>query len=398
MTDPSPDSVRGIKTNRSRWRPRFLLLYGLFLLFGLAFLFLVSEAFIRLVVPEQYWRLYVAQDDWLPDPLLGWRNKPNLNVSRRFESELVAFTTNPDGLQVARSFAESGEAAWRIMIFGDSTVVGRAVAEEGRLHHQLARRLAARGTPAEVINAGVEGYSTDQSLLAMESLIPRYHPQVVIHMVCANDFAGNLRATNYGVPKPRFILSDQGRLDLAMPRLETSPLAQEKTRLLSRSTLQKSALYRMLQPALVRIRKAVGGPSAAALAQGDDMSPSPALLQEVNWAHFEALVARMREVCITNGAALLLTQHPSVGEVQHIKQANSPLEAKLLGTAKACGVRFSPVIAAARKAHQHGILHLLPRDAHCNASGYALVADALDEAIRNNFFLGETGKNAFETK
>lgn len=324
MNDPSPDLVLVKLKSRSRWRLRFLPLYGLFLLFVLVLLLLVSEALIRLAVPEQYWRLYVAQDDWLPDPVLGWRNKPNLNVTRRFEDELVAFTTNPDGLQVAHSRSGSGEIAQRIMIFGDSTVVGRAVAEEGRLHHQLARRLAARGILAEVINAGVEGYSTDQSLLAMESMIPRYHPQIVIHMVCANDFFGNSSAINYGLPKPHFALSEQGRLDLAVPRLADSPLAKEKTRLLSRSTMQRSALYRMLRPALGRIRKAVGGQSAAALAQGDDMSLSPASLQQVNWVLFEALVARMHQVCITNGAALIMTQHPSIGEVEHAVQFNSP--------------------------------------------------------------------------
>ena len=374
-----PDSNL-LKITRRRWRPRFIFLYLAFILLGFVALLVLGESLIRLAVPERYWRYYVAQDNWLPDPVLGWRNKPNLNFMH-FETEMLAFRTNEDGLQVAQSLPGKSGAVVRVMLFGDSTVVGSAVMEDARLHHQLARRLATRGIRAEVINAGVEGYSTDQSLLAMESLVPRYRPQVVIHMVCANDFHGNVSAVNYGLPKPRFTMSNQGRLDLAVPNIDASPLAHDTPAFFSRATLQKSALYRMLRPALSRFRARIDRQTTRNLAQGDDMSPSPDLLSKVDWALFDNIVIRMRAVCIASDTEFLLTQHPSIGEVENIAQLNSPLEARLMESAKSCSVLFCPVISKLQQAHHKRSFHLLPRDPHCNGLGYEQIAACLDEAV-----------------
>lgn len=366
-----------------RWRPRFILVYLSFLLLGAVALLMIAEVVIRLAVPDRYWRYYVAQDNWLPDPVLGWRNKPNLNFAR-FDSEMIVIRTNDDGLQIAQSLPARSGSVLRVMLIGDSTVFGGSVVEDARLHHQLARNFAARGIRAEVLNAGVEGYSTDQCLLALESLVPRYRPQLVIHMVCANDFYGNDNMVNYGLPKPRFVEKEAGHFDFILPNMKNSLLAEDAKPWSLRSAVQKFAVYRMLRPAVNRIRAMSYWRSERRLAQSDDMSPTPKMLDEANWALFRELLSRMRAVCSANGAALVLTQHPSIGEIENNTQTKAPLEIGLTDAARACGVSFCPTIEALRQARSRGPFYLLPRDAHCNGAGYKQIAACLDDLLRAN--------------
>ena len=112
------------------------------------------EAGIRVFVPEKYWRFRVGQDDWQPDAVVGWVHKTNLDVeSRGFGSAVIRFRTNPDGLQPATANRNKESNRPRIMLFGDSTVVGRAMPEEERLARQLERALASKGFDCEVLCA-----------------------------------------------------------------------------------------------------------------------------------------------------------------------------------------------------------------------------------------------------
>src|SRR5436309_5939557 len=198
----SSSDSNGIGTAPPEAKPkrgaRFLCSYAGFLLGCLLATAALFEIGVRVFVPDRYWRFRTLMDDWQADSELGWVNKPNLDVRSRSDGRtVVRFRTNKNGLQPASAKESKDPGRRRILLVGDSTVVGRAVPEDQRLAPQLERALSAKGLSWEVICAGVQGYSTDQELLLMRRLLPRYRPDAVILMVCGNDFGGNESTAAY---------------------------------------------------------------------------------------------------------------------------------------------------------------------------------------------------------
>ena len=215
------------------------------------------EGGLRLFIPQSRWEFFDGSMDWELDSRVGWVQRPNLDViSDRIFPWTVHFQTNADGLAPPQARRSKPPDLKRIMIFGDSTVVGRWVPQDKTVTAQLQRMLRDRGLPVEVINAGVQGYSTDQVLLRIEQLVPIYKPDVVLYCLCANDFGGNVRSQAYGQAKPRFIFSKDGSLELIPPKLHEKI---QHSYLGLRTIIQYSALYQMLRPALTELRAKLGG-------------------------------------------------------------------------------------------------------------------------------------------
>ena len=94
----------------------------------------------------------------------------------------------------------------RIAILGDSVVESREVA----LSEIFWKRLETAGDPVEVVNFGVNGYSTAQSLLLMQHQVDAYSPDLVIHVFYpATDVSSNLRVLGGNRDRPYFSLADQ---------------------------------------------------------------------------------------------------------------------------------------------------------------------------------------------
>lgn len=68
----------------------------------------------------------------------------------------------------------------RIATLGDSSTFGHSVAFEECYSARVARHLTASGRPAEVIDAGVIGYSVRQGLERWRQFVRPYHPDVVV--------------------------------------------------------------------------------------------------------------------------------------------------------------------------------------------------------------------------
>ena len=351
---------------------------------------LLAEGAIRLLVPEARWRFRDASEDWQVDPELGWVQNALLEVTTFNEQgQEVRFATNADGLRPASARPERQGGVLRILLVGDSTAVGRAVREEDAVHSRLRAELAARGIAAEVLNAGVEGYSTDQALLLLSRLLPRYRPDLVAYAFCTNDLGGIAVDRAYGVPKPRFTRTGAG-LELAVPA-ETAavipPLGGGP-----RSWLQRSATYRLLRPALNGLRARFGRWEEQNLAgAGDVIYWQSEALAQADWELLSALIAEMARVAREHGAGFFVYAHPALEEVwepsirrvitaagidasQYDRHA---VEHRLQAIAEARRLTFCPLIDTFVHAAERGPFHLLPRDPHCNAAGYNLQAEAL---------------------
>jgi lysophospholipase L1-like esterase len=371
---------------------------------------LVLEGAVRVFVPPAHWRYHDASQDWRPDPELGWVQKGNLDMTTRAEAGwLVRFRTNADGVTPAGARREREQGVLRIMIFGDSTVVGRGVPQDRAVHAALERLLARGGRRVEVINAGVEGYSTDQVLLRMRRLLPLYRPAVVLYGLCDNDFGGNVDSVAFGVPKPRFAL-EGGRLTYVPPAGVAGDIEEFVTG--PRRWLQGSALYRLVRPRIIVLRARLGNwEERNLIGLAPDFYYDPARLAAVDWRLFSVLLREMDATARRSGARLLFYSHPALAEVwdpfirDTQRRLGLPpgrydryaLERRLREVSAATAVPYCPLIDAFLVRRGSGPFHLLPRDPHCNPTGYQVTAETLARCLQSNSFLSSSSRSSRAT-
>lgn len=145
---------------------------------------------------------------WRYDERLGWSLRPGASADTRLENatrpgpDAAIAHINAAGL---RGPEVRTDGPRRILVLGDSFAFGVGVDDD----HTFAAQLGALLGPSwEVLNGGVSGYSTDQELLWFERL-ESLRPEVVVLVVCDNDFGANTEDAAYEVyRKPVFELVD----------------------------------------------------------------------------------------------------------------------------------------------------------------------------------------------
>jgi lysophospholipase L1-like esterase len=183
---------------------------------------LLAEGAVRLLGYQPIWSFYSKPSVfWQHDPLLGWSHKPNSRGTYVGPKPWpVEFSTpveiNSDGLR-GPDVAPLPEGGRRILFIGDSMVAAFEVEYEKtfpmRIGAELTRTL---GVPAQIINAGVRGYGTDQSYLYFRERGSRYRPDLVVLVYSANDPRENTEVHRMMQPmgKPAFRLDADGSLTL----------------------------------------------------------------------------------------------------------------------------------------------------------------------------------------
>jgi hypothetical protein len=358
------------------------------------------EVGVRVGVPEAYWRARDASMDWETSAETGWTMRGNLDVSTLTESgELVRFRTNQDGLQPHDAATQRRDGWRRILLVGDSTVVSRGVPAEHSIHSALTRELERLG-PVEVLNAGVEGFSTDQTLLRLRDLVVRYKPDVVLHAICDNDFSGNEAAVAYGIPKPRFRLEADGALVLDRVARDELPLAISRFSSGPRAWLNRSAIYRVFRPWALSVRARYSGSRDAGLmGLPFALYVDRAIVESLNWPLLTALLGEMKQVVESGGGELVVYAHPALPEVwdPFVEGVSSSgpsgydrysLESRYRVLAERQGVVYCPLIDYFLANQSRGPFHLLPRDPHCNKEGYQLTAEVLAACLKRHGILG----------
>lgn len=360
----------------------------------------LAELSVRLFVNEAYWAFRDPSSYWRVDPTLGWVQREHLDIEEfRGDGALVQFQTNEDGLLPADARPARPPGTRRVLFVGDSTVVGRSVPESARIHRQLQELLSERGITTDVVNAGVEGYSTDQALLRLVTLLPRYRPDLVLHAFCLNDLEGNRAGTQHGLAKPRFSPTADGGLQLE--RFAPNTSLPRVTGF--RRRMQDLALYRLIQPLAQDARFESEDAIGRALAgMSSELHWRPELMARLNWSLLELLFRRMRAVCDSAGALLIIYAHPDISATWEPaidaagKAYNVPpnrydrhaIERRVEACALAAGARFVPLVSTFQHSQPRGPFHLLPRDPHCNESGYRVTAEALVAALLRALPLG----------
>jgi hypothetical protein len=250
-----------------------------------------------------------------PDPVRGWRHRPGATGSYGHGDWAI----NRAGLRdVERDVAPTPGVA-RVLILGDSFAEGFSVPFEACVSQALERALRADG-PAEVVNGGTVGYSTDQEYLFYRDEGARYGARVVVLLFYSNDILGNARgAVPGGVAKPLFTFSG------GVARVKNYPLPPPPPRERPRPWRGSAAL------SWARARLRDGAPRAYdALARLRFWSPldreppleltaferEPPEPMEQAWLQTEHLLRLLDAEVRGRGASLLVAYVPSKMEVE----------------------------------------------------------------------------------
>lgn len=355
-------------------------------------LLILLEVVVRVFIPKENYTLTSTAADWANDSIIGWRNKSNYEDLTFRHGKMIHYKTNADGFRPYTSEPEKDAGEVRVMLFGNSTVAARDVLEENTLHHLLDSLLDLSGTNFTVINAGVQGYSTDQVLLNIQQQVKKYQPDIACYGFCINDLYANLSGEYSGLHKPRFSIKND--------ELELQPLEKQNTDILKttseysiRDLLQKSAFYGVMRPFIQQAR--IKYSEQAQLDQGgvNDFERYQKPWQEDEYFNlFSKLLAAMEEACEQNSTQFFLYAHPELVTVwQPYREAtggtdlpNDLIENRLQEIASHDSVQFVRMVDHFLVNKDKGPFHLLPRDPHCNGMGYLLQAEVLADYILTN--------------
>lgn len=157
------------------------------------------------------------------DPELGWRAKPGASIER--SSSEFDLTLKTDALGLRDDFDTEADLAkpagtFRAVFLGDSFVNGYTVERADLFVDRLESVYAAEGRSIQIVNAGVQGYSTDQQLLWLRRHGAALAPDLVVVFPYENDIWWNAADRYVEEPKP---LLDDGGLPVAGHALAEPP-------------------------------------------------------------------------------------------------------------------------------------------------------------------------------
>lgn len=269
-------------------RVRKALFIALVNLVGLALVVGVAEGMARLLGLEDRGSNRGDRGFWRYEPLRGWGHVPGASGEDfRGGPDRGGVRINAQGFRGPDFARSKGKGTRRILLLGDSFGFGVGVDEAHTIASRLvdfvnADRELTQGTRVDVLNLSVSGYSTDQQVLTFESEGAILDPDVVILLMCDNDFDGNLEGFAYGrYYKPRFLL-DSGNLrlvDTPAPRAERR--RPVRTWLFDHSAFQSALVGWVDRPRLRALARWLG-PGEARRSTGSPEELMLALLQKLD--------------------------------------------------------------------------------------------------------------------
>ncbi len=139
------------------------------------------------------------------DAKLGWSKQPGLTAKRHTKEFDVTFEINDLGLRDDPMTTKAKEPnTFRVLVLGDSFVLGYTVDRDDLFVDQIERWWQAEDRRVDVINAGTEGYSTDQEVAWFLDEGVEYDPDLVLIFPYENDIYWNGQTEYFGKQKPRF--------------------------------------------------------------------------------------------------------------------------------------------------------------------------------------------------
>ena len=185
------------------------------------------------------------------DPVVGWVYQPHSEWQVATTRGLIYGTTDGDGFRPLVGSANDS-AGPVILCLGDSYTFGAETPDDRTWPECLSRALAAKGRPCRVLNRGVTGYNSLQSLLVLRQTLARdpraSKLRAVIYLYCYND-----PSENYEENRPHFESADRAEtlasLKAGQARvLPPAPFHPDRARSFLRSVRDRSAFINAIHP------------------------------------------------------------------------------------------------------------------------------------------------------
>ncbi len=117
------------------------------------------------------------------------------------------FVTNSQGFRDERDWHyDKPKGRLRILSLGDSHTEGFEVRQEHTFSAVIERFLKNKGVDAEILNAGISGFGTAESLAFLETEGIRYRPDIVVLGLYANDYQDNIKAGLFRVDRGKLVV------------------------------------------------------------------------------------------------------------------------------------------------------------------------------------------------
>lgn len=166
------------------------------------------------------------------DAELGWAKQPGAELERSRTEFDVHIEINELGLRDdPMASPAKPDGVYRVVVLGDSFTMGYTVERRDLFVDLLEDWWQAEGRAIEIVNAGVEGYSTDQSARWLQLHGADFQPDLVIHFPYENDIYWNGQKSYLRYPKPRYMPSgrvEARQLEEPAPRRWTQNWATTK--------------------------------------------------------------------------------------------------------------------------------------------------------------------------
>jgi len=255
-------------------------------------------------------------DGSVADPVVGWVNVPH-EEARVEDDEPHVVRFNAAGLRGPERTETKPEGGRRIVLLGDGFTEGYTVTEEETVRAVLEKNLQGTSCAAEVVNAAVAGFSTDQELLFFRTRARSFRPDLVFLLLYSDDLAHNLRGRR---GKPYIDVDDGFRVQAAVGERER--LRVEEVRYVDHDPWHGSAALRLLSNAFL---SAPAGVRRRALAWGLaersrpplELSPYASTAETRRMWHLErALLGALQSDAAAVGSAFAVLYVPARWEIE----------------------------------------------------------------------------------
>ena len=228
------------------------------------------------------------------------------------------FTINNQGFRNDRDFEyEKPEGIIRVISLGDSHTQGLEVRQDYTFSAIMEKYLKAQGPNAEVINAGICGFSTAEELLFLENEGIKYKPNFVVLGFFANDFQDNIN-TNL------FKLDENGDLLLQkkqyIPGIKVQNIIYKLpfVKWLSENSYFYSLLFNNTWE---YFKTKLAKKSSAKVVEY--AIPTQDKFSDYQTDLTSALIQRMYKFCYKNNIKLIIIDIPTIAEKKQIKTSFS---------------------------------------------------------------------------
>ena len=145
-----------------------------------------------IILSDRFLLVQLGLSLWIPDAEARFKHRPSVETNWSSDFENKPLIINSLGYHDTEFPIEKPPGELRVLAIGDSVTMGHGVRRDETFSHQLEGMLQGRlqgYTSVQVINAGVQGYSTREELAALRQAMV-LQPDLVLLGFCMNDVTG----------------------------------------------------------------------------------------------------------------------------------------------------------------------------------------------------------------